>query len=369
MKNKIRFVTFYPKCPNLDLMKDAGQIPNTLGLLNERIDAQLVSCAVDLGTVDRNCLKGMKITKIPFVFSSDFLTGIVYILKNAKTVDWFNFYHGGRSVYYWTRLYKWLNPNGRVYLKTDLSYGSCRKYSSSKKEIRIFNNTASVVDIISVESEAIRKLVKQFCTVEISLISNGYFDVGSFSVKPTSERKKEFITVARLGDESKATDLLLEGFKRSAKEHDWNLRLVGPVDPAFEPFMKDFFAQNPDLRDRIIFEGPVFDKRLLYEYYNSARVFVLPSRWEGFPLVGPEASRCGCRMILTDIVPPFQELTDSGKYGIQIKTNDVDAIKEALIVESRREPPENEPMEISRYARDNLSWEMNCNRLMELMKI
>ena len=369
MKKGARFVTLYPKCHNPGLMKDVGQIPNTLGKHYKNIDAKLVSCIVNLEDENINFLTGMSIEKIPYIFNNDFITGLVYIWKNAKNVDWFNFYHGGRKVYYWTKLYKLLNHKGKVYLKMDLSYEGCEKYLSSKKEQTIFNKTAKAVDIISVESKEIKDLVKKISDTEISLISNGYYETDEdLIIKKVSCRKKEFITVGRLGTPEKATDLLLEAFYKSSDYHDWNLRLVGPIDETFVKVKNDFFIMHPEMVDRVIFEGPVIEKEKLYDLYNTARVFILPSRWEGFPLVGPEAAHCGCRMVLTDIIPPIKELTNNMHYGISIKTNDAAAIEKAIIEETQRVVEDNEPLMISEYAEKELSWDGICEKLYQKMK-
>lgn len=369
MKKKVIFTTMYPKCHNPGLMKDVGQIPNTLGNMKINIEANLVSCIVDFGDCNIKLLTGMKIEKIPFILNSDFITGLVYIWKNAKKVDWFNFYHGGRKVYYWTKLYKLLNPNGKVYLKMDLSYEGCKKYSENKKELRIFNKVAEAVDIISVESQVIKDKVSKFCDADIKLISNGYFDNGDLVIKTISDRKKEFITVGRLGTPPKATDMLLEAFFRTSEKHDWNLRLVGPIEKEFGKYVEEYFDRHPGMKERVFFEGAVFDKKYLYELYNSARVFILPSRWEGFPLVGPEAAHCGCRMVLTDIIPPVNELTNNQSFGVSIRTNNIEAIENAIIQETGRVVDENEPLIISKYAEDELSWTGICQKLVEYMKV
>lgn len=365
----INFVTFHPRCHNMGVLKDVGQIPYTLGKNYENIEAKLVSCVIDMEDENLRKFPEMKIEKIPFVLQNDFLTGIKYIWHNAKKVDWFNFYHGGRKVYYWTKLYKFLNPFGKVYLKMDLSYEGCKKYSGSKKELKIFEKTANAVDIISVESEVIKNLVLKFSRADIKKICNGYYDTKKLVVKKTSERKNEFITVGRLGTLPKASDLLLEAFYKSSDKHNWDLRLVGPVDESFLEYKDNFFEIHPDMKRRVFFEGSIIDKEKLYELYNSAKVFVLPSRWEGFPLVGPEASHCGCRMILTDIIPPIKELTANQKYGVSIKTNDVDALVDALIEEANRNTNDTEPIRISQYAKDSLSWDGICSRLVEYMGI
>ena len=365
----IRFVTFYPNCTNSGLLKDVGQIPNTLGLNYPNVEAKLVCTVLNLNDPNIEKLRGVRIEKIKSIFFSDFLTGLVYIFKNAKKVDWFNFYHGGRKVYYWTKLYKFLNPKGKVYLKLDLGIAACKLYESINKELEIFEKTNNAVDLVSIESEKICNYANSLSNCKFMLIPNGYIDIKSIEVLPISKRKKEFITVGRLGTPPKATDLLLNAFYESSTFHDWNLRLVGPIDDSFKDFVDKFFKKYPSMNGRVIFEGPVFDKDTLYCLYNNARVFVLPSLWEGFPLVGPEALHNGCRMLLSDAIPPFTELTNNGEFGISFKSGVVKELSNALISETNRHSSESEPSLISNYAKSTLSWSRICERLFKEMFI
>lgn len=119
MKDMIHFVTLFPNCPNYGLVKDVGQIPHSLGMIIPELEAELVSGKIDVKGDYLESVNGLKLTSIPYCVN-DFVSGVIYLLKNAKLIDWLNIYHGGRRCYYWTKLYKVLNPNGRVYLKLDL---------------------------------------------------------------------------------------------------------------------------------------------------------------------------------------------------------------------------------------------------------
>lgn len=366
-RKKKEFVVLFPNCPNIGLIKDVGQIPYVLGKNHEDINTRLASCKIEIGGVNHEQVEGMEIVRIPLILKNEIITGLFYILKNAKKVDWFNFYHGGRRVYYWAKLYKFLNPKGKVYLKLDLNYDGCRKLSESRKELKIFEKAAKAADIVSVESEQIRKLCKEFTDVDMAVICNGYVDNTGTEAADQLERENCFITVGRLGTYEKATDLLLEAFAESAAEHDWKLKLVGSIEPAFMQQKEAFYEKYPQLKERVIFTGPISDKKKLYETYSAARVFVLPSRYEGFPLVGPEALHCGCRMILSDAVPPVKELTNNKEYGVVVKANDVSSLKEAFVQESKRAYSDAEVHNIMQYAEKTLSWDKICAHLYELM--
>jgi glycosyltransferase involved in cell wall biosynthesis len=64
-------------------------------------------------------------------------------------------------------------------------------------------------------------------------------------------------------------------------------------------------------------------------YYASADVVVMPSRWEGLPLVALEAMRAGVPLIATS-VGGIPEIVDHGRTGILIRPNDKRALIDAL---------------------------------------
>lgn len=365
MGREINFVTLYPACPNYGLVKDVGQIPYALNKING-VHTGLASSCIDMTGEHIQYLEGMSIYQIGN--KNQFLDGVCFILKNAKKIDWLNLFHGGRKCYYWTKLFKFLNPHGKVYIKMDLSYEGCRHYRESEKEKRIFVKTTNAADIVSVESGKIQSIVKDVTGMHVELIPNGYMDIDEETIDNVN-RENVFITVGRLGTPPKATDILLEAFAQSALEHDWSLKLVGPIEEEFKPYIEDFYKRYPELKNRVRFMGAINDRPKLYAEYRSARVFVLPSRWEGSPLVGPEALFNGCRMILTDVIPPIDEFTNKLQFGTVVETSSIEALKNALINEANRQYEEKEHLAIKEYAKENLLWDSIVARLYELMKM
>ena len=67
----------------------------------------------------------------------------------------------------------------------------------------------------------------------------------------------------------------------------------------------------------------------LEAYYASADVVVMPSRWEGLPLVGLEAMRAG-RAIIASEVGGLSELVDHGVTGLLIPPDDSEALAGAV---------------------------------------
>ncbi|HEY3730328.1 MAG TPA: glycosyltransferase [Steroidobacteraceae bacterium] len=67
----------------------------------------------------------------------------------------------------------------------------------------------------------------------------------------------------------------------------------------------------------------------LEAYYASAEIIVMPSRWEGLPLVGLEAMRAG-RPVIASEVGGIPELVEHGVTGLLVPPDDVGALTNAV---------------------------------------
>ena len=368
MRNRMkeRFVTLHPPGTSVDLNKDEGQIPYTLHKYYST-DSKLVTCRINNSEANLDTVQGLKVEHFPHIMSNA-ITGAIYILLNANKIDWLNIYFAGRQAYVWTKLYKLLNKKGKVYLKLDMDFRGCDLYDTNLYERKIFTKNTEVVDLVSVESEAVKKRIQTYSSKEIIVINDGVSDYDCIPTHNNKNRENTFLTVARLGTRQKATDILLEAFAKSTDQHDWNLKLVGTVDDTFKPYISNFFEKHPELVNRVNFAGEIKDRAKLYDEYCKAKVFVLASRWESYGISCAEALSCGCRLILSDAIPPAKEMTDNGKYGKIIKPDDVDLLSEAMIEATRTEYTHKDICERVDYAKKMFSWEKICEQLYDAME-
>lgn len=362
---KLNFVTLSPECRNIELVKDVGQIPYVLGK-EQNINTAIVASCVDMTGANLQNVSTLKIINVPMILNNTSLTGVVYLLKNAKNIDWLSLHHAGRRSYYWTKLYKFLNPKGKVYLKLDMDFRSCDLYDSDIWERKLFQKNMNIMDLVTVETQAVKERIQPYSSKEIQVLGNGYCKT-EFVPDIYQERENNFITVGRLGTEQKATEVLLEAFSLSAEFHEWNLKLVGTIEENFKDTVKEFFDNHPELVERVIFAGEIKEREALYNECCKAKVFVLPSRWEGFAIVGGEALSCGCRVIVSDQVPPMKEFTNSEKYGQIVPSDDVIALKNALIDAAKTETTVEETREIANYANKQFSWSNICKQLYSML--
>lgn len=365
-KIKMRFVTLSPECRNIELVKDVGQIPYVLGAEHDDIETSIIACDIKEDGPNLQNVPGLNLIHIKKLFRNTALTGVVYLLFHARKIDWLSMHHAGRRSYYWTRLYKLLNHKGKAYLKLDLDYRSCDMYDSDKQERKIFEKNMKVMNLVTVESQSIKERIQKYSCQEIEVLGNGYCKTES-EPDILQEREGTFITVGRLGTQQKATEILLEAFAKSAKEHSWKLKLVGTIDKGFEHAVDSFFSSYPELRQRVVFTGEIKSRHMLYDEYCKAKVFILASRWESFGIVSVEALACGCRLIVSDQVPPAKEMTRDGEYGQIVPADNVEALKDALVKATKEQTGQDKILEIKEYANKQFSWSFICDLLHRML--
>ncbi len=64
--------------------------------------------------------------------------------------------------------------------------------------------------------------------------------------------------------------------------------------------------------------------------FAAADLFVLPSRYEGYPNVLIEALASGCAVIATDCPGATAEILEGGKYGLMVEPGNVAALTTQL---------------------------------------
>ncbi len=140
-------------------------------------------------------------------------------------------------------------------------------------------------------------------------------------------KKNEFILgVGRL-TKQKNFELLLNFFKNIRKDYP-HLKLAiigkGENQNSMEKFIDD-----SGLKDKVFMLGY---KNNVYKYMRNSNVFILTSKWEdpGFVLVEAAASRSF--IISSDCPNGPKEILSNGNNGILFKNNDIEDLKEKLLL-------------------------------------
>lgn len=135
---------------------------------------------------------------------------------------------------------------------------------------------------------------------------------------------RRLIAVGRLVHQ-KGFDLLLEAFGRLASAHpEWILEIWGEG-----PLRRDLEALRDrlGLQSRVSFPGLTED---IHARYAQADMFVLSSRYEGFPNALCEAMANGLAVVATSCSGGVRDILRPGVDGLLVPPDDVDALERAL---------------------------------------
>lgn len=262
--------------------------------------------------------------------------------------------------------YRKLRPDGKVYCGLDMnSYWMGRIPWGSERCKRF----ASQRDLIATSCKSLRDALNRNPEVHFPCrwFTNGFLNPTGITVIADSEQKENVIlTVGRIGTPQKNNAELLVAFAKASRSlSGWSVRLVGAIEPDFKPFIDDYFTQRPDLKNRVIFTGPISDKNELYAEYKRAKVFALTSQLEGFPNVYAEALFHGCKFITSDI-DAADDITNFGELGIKYKLGDIDALSSALVKicsNSYKRAFEKHIPKALEYAARYFDWNRNAKKL------
>lgn len=180
---------------------------------------------------------------------------------------------------------------------------------------RLFQYGLVIIGVIllnklTVLSKKIRDSHPFFLRSKMVLVPNPIEQAINLSNVGENKGAYTLLSVGRL-EESKNHSALIKAFSKLAHAFPmWHLRIVGE-GPMFQDLQK--LIKELELDSRISMPGFVKDIRLEYE---SAELFVIPSRFEAFGLVTAEAMSHGIPVMGFSDCPGTNELIDSFENGV-----------------------------------------------------
>jgi glycosyltransferase involved in cell wall biosynthesis len=227
-----------------------------------------------------------------------------------------------------------LQPHGSYLSSSQGSFNINLARSALDKLVsdRIFRNAAKVIALTN--AEAYEYSCAGVPKEKIAIVPNG-IDLSEYANLPSEgffkkkfgldENEKIILYLGRI-HKIKGIDILVRAFSNVVKKlDDAKLVIAGPDDG----YLRETVALVNALKveKRVVFAGPLYGRDKL-EAYVDADVYVLPSRYETFPMSILEALACGTPTILTENCGISEDFKDGA--GLVVKP-DSDHLSEALI--------------------------------------
>lgn len=265
------------------------------------------------------------------------------LVRNHKHIEFLLTFHLSTHIIIYTFILKLLNSKSQVWVLGDMNkdvaeelcnhefvYSRGLKGAIKKIIISLFFHT---VDVFSLET---RQNYNMFLPVfnkngwkSLRYYPCSWDEDNIYSKKINIDAKENIIlSCARFGTYQKNTEMLLEALSKLIF-HDWKVYLVGPITNGFdlgkniefEKYINNFFKNNPNLKSRVIFTGPVFDTKELFAYFQKAKVFVMTSRFEGFGNVFAQARWNRCHIVSTDVGGAC-DMSNQWEWGHEVPQED-----------------------------------------------
>jgi glycosyltransferase involved in cell wall biosynthesis len=136
--------------------------------------------------------------------------------------------------------------------------------------------------------------------------------------------EEKFILAAGRLVPQKGMDLLIKAFGKSQAREKWNLVILGEGQELSN--LQKLVRENK-LNEKVEFKG---NRKDIDKFFATASVFVLSSRYEGFPNVLAEAMGAGLPCISFDCDFGPRELIEHQRNGILVETGNVDKLAEKI---------------------------------------
>lgn len=181
-------------------------------------------------------------------------------------------------------------------------------------------------DIVVAQTKSASVWLDQNCYVQSHVIPNPLRKL----IKHDVDRGNKIVSIGRL-DRYKGHDVLIKSFSHIEQEYpEWTLEIYGE---GIEKQSLNNLITDLNLQSKVFLKGVTHD---IEKVLSEAGIFVLASRFEGFPNVLLEAMSLGCPVVSTNCKSGPAEIIKDGVNGYLVNVDDEQQLskKIAFLIEN-----------------------------------
>lgn len=189
---------------------------------------------------------------------------------------------------------------------------------------KIESKLAKSCQKLTVVSDSLRKEFEKHYNIESDVIYNAV-DMELFNFNPEINKENAILFTGKLGSGKGILDLLkiAEMLKKSHSKTKLYIIGNGPLKNSIKKGIKKNGLNNVEMISQL--KHPE-----LIKYYQRAKIFVLPTYYEGFPTTVLEAMACALPVIATN-VSGIPEQIDEGVNGFMITPGDIQSFYKRIV--------------------------------------
>lgn len=167
-------------------------------------------------------------------------------------------------------------------------------------------------DIVVAQTKSASNWLNENCNIKTYVIPNPIRKLKKFNF----QRKNLIISIGRL-DKQKGHDVLIRSFSYFEKKYpDWSLEVYGE-GPEKQNLI--LLIKQLNLQSKVFLKGKTND---VEKVLSTAGIFVLASRFEGFPNALLEAMSLGCPVVSTNCKSGPSEIIKNNENGYLVNVDD-----------------------------------------------
>lgn len=361
-----KFTCIFPGLYNYILTKDVGMIPY---VLSKEYETKIITYDNEDYPYIESILKSDNLSIDYLENTENEKNDVVnYIKAHAKQIDYLQLYHLRYNLLpYYLFYYRLHNRNGKVFLKLDannefIDFLIKRRGllpSLRRLYVKILFNFIDLVSIETIRNYEVLTDSSIISDDKLLYLPNGILK----SNADITNKEHEILYVGYIEKKNKSIDMLLNA-ARDIDLKDWKVVLIGEIQEDMKEFVDNFFIENPDLKDKIIFKGYISDKEVLSQEYGKSSIYCCNSKKESFGISTLEAAYHGNYIISTN-VGGSPDIIKHSKYGTLIE-HDIETLRKNLQnTINNWDNIKEDPTIIQKRVYDEFNWNNICDKIIE----